>query len=567
MAEELNHITLELGVEQKGQIKVHTQILNDLSSGIYSSPAICIKELVNNSYDADAKKVTIRVKPVQDSITIIDDGYGMNAEDFDRDFAWISKSTKRDAGELSKKLKRPLIGKIGIGFIAVNEICDELEISSSKKGEAFKFTANVNFKDYFKKAKEEEINVEMPISVHRGIIKADYTIINEEDEKDQHYTVIRLLGLKHTVKKILDDKLYYAKKLKEKKRHYDKSYFKSMKDLLEHHYKKKLKSFSDDNEYVKFILDLSSFIPVEYVEDGPIFGEVDNIINSIVGRHRKLDFKVDLDGIYLKKPIFFPKTKSIFANFISFQNKIRVEHDPLSDEVEEDNEIEYEGYFFVQNKILYPRELNGVALRIRGIPIAAHYGYDYTFMRYPTYMNQLFRNWISGEVYIKKGLESAMNIDRASFRVTHPHYLALQEELHRILDDKVFPLTLKLYEHGKQSRDQEKEKGKKENSKKILDTRNIKVRTKPKILTEDQSEETLAAKENILIPLQIVESSSKLTTIEIDETLSKKFKKKDWEYLEEIFLIFEYAFNNSNGDSKKLREIFYKKIDEWKDIK
>src|SRR5690606_14742860 len=139
-----NRINLELDKKQIGNIKVHTQIINDLSSGIYSSPASCIKELVNNSYDADAKNVIIRVKPVYDSITIIDDGKGMNAVDFDSKFAWISHSTKRIDSQLSEKLKRPLIGKIGIGFIAVNEICNELEITSSKEGEEIKFTANIN---------------------------------------------------------------------------------------------------------------------------------------------------------------------------------------------------------------------------------------------------------------------------------------------------------------------------------------------------------------------------------------------------------------------------------------
>ena len=566
MAEELKNITLELDVKQKGQIKVHTQILNDLSSGIYSTPAMCIKELVNNSYDAEAKKVTIRVKPVQDSITIIDNGNGMNAEDFDRDFAWISKSNKRKGGELSKKLKRPLIGKIGIGFIAVNEICDELELSSSKKDEAFKFTANVKFKDYFKNAEENKISVENNKSEHKGIIKAEYTLVNEKEEKKEHYTVIRLLGLKYGVKKLFKDRTYTAKKLKERKKYYGKSDFNSMRDLLEYHYDKKLKSFSDDNEYVKFILDLSSYIPVEYVEDGPITGVDDTIINTIVERHKELDFKVDLDGIYLKKPVYFPKQKYIATDFISFTGIIEVEQDPYDDEPQKENILEYEGYFYVQNKILYPRELNGVALRIRGIPIAAHYGYDYTFMYYPNYVNQLFRNWISGEIYIKKGLESAMNIDRASFRVTHPHYLTLQEELHRILDNKVFPLTWTLYEHGKDSRDKYKEKEKKETSRKILNTQKITVIAKPKSQIKAKIVDTVSAKEIIIAPIQIVESSAKSSIIEIDEAISRKFKKKDWEYLEEVFLIFEYAFTKSNGDAIKLREIFYEKIAEWKDI-
>lgn len=543
-----NEITFDLNVPQSGQIKVHTQILNDLSSGIYSSPATCIKELVNNSYDAEAKNVVIRVKPLQDNITIIDDGNGMNAKDFDEDFAWISKSNKRKKGDVSPTLSRPLIGKIGIGFIAVNEICDELEISSSKKGEKIKFTATVNFREYFEQAELEEIETE---TGEKGIIKALYTLINEEEEEDDHYTIIRLLGLKDGVRKILEDKTYYAQKLKTEKKYYGKSYFKSMKDLLQHHYDKNLRSFSDDNEYVRFILDLSSFIPVEYIENGPIEDADDSVIKEIVEDAKKLDFKVDLDGIYLKKPIFFPKQKGISSDYVSFQNQVE-----LSSNVEDG--IEFKGYFYVQNKILYPREFNGVALRIRGIPIATEFGFDISFMRYPNYMNQIFRNWISGEIYISKGLESAMNIDRSSFRITHPHYLALQEKLHRILDELVFPSTLELYETGKSNRESEREREKKEVQKNILNTNRVNLNVtsvKPK---ENNHE--------ILAPIKITSNKKRSSTIEINQAISKKFRKRDWDYLEEIFVIFEYAFKESNGDVDKLREVFYKKIAAWKNI-
>ena len=89
-------ITLEKGIEQKGDIKVAAQIIQDLSSGIYSSTAVALKELINNSYDADAENVTIRMLPDIDTILITDNGSGMNAIDFDENFAWISKSLNFD---------------------------------------------------------------------------------------------------------------------------------------------------------------------------------------------------------------------------------------------------------------------------------------------------------------------------------------------------------------------------------------------------------------------------------------------------------------------------------------
>ena len=187
-------ITLEKDKVQNGSIKVSSDIVNDLSSGIYSSPASCIKELINNSFDADATLVTIRIKPISDIITIIDNGNGMNALDFDQNFAWISKSNKRNQGSFSKT-KRPLIGKIGIGFIAVNEICDELEIISTKKDESFKLTSTINFKKF----RTEDVETD------EGIIKGGYELINSDEDTDEHYTIIRLIGLKKTVKNILND--------------------------------------------------------------------------------------------------------------------------------------------------------------------------------------------------------------------------------------------------------------------------------------------------------------------------------------------------------------------------
>lgn len=62
----------------------------------------------------------------------------MNYLDFDSKFLWISRSDKRDTSLLIKS-GRPIIGEIGIGFVAVSEICNEKTIISTKEGEDFKF--------------------------------------------------------------------------------------------------------------------------------------------------------------------------------------------------------------------------------------------------------------------------------------------------------------------------------------------------------------------------------------------------------------------------------------------
>lgn len=410
-------ITLEKDNVQNGSIKVSSDIVNDLSSGIYSSPASCIKELINNSFDADATLVTIRIKPISDIITIIDNGNGMNALEFDQNFAWISKSNKRNRG-LFSIAERPLIGKIGIGFIAVNEICDKLEIISTKKGEPLKLTSTIDFKKF----RTEDVETD------EGIIKGGYELINSDEDTDEHYTIIRLISLTKTVKDILNDRQYYSGIAESKNKDFSKNHFKSMKNILEHHYKKNLNTFSEDNAYVQFIIDLASYIPVEYIDGGPIEGINDNIIQEIKSFHEKLNFKVDLDGIFLKKPIYFPKRDDVKFRFKSFEKELNID-----DEI-----LKFKGYFYTQNKLLIPRELNGISIKIKNIPIAERFGFDTSFMDYPIYTEQIFRNWISGEIYVLEGLEDAMNIDRKSFRKTHPHYIELQNFMHKFLKEEIF---------------------------------------------------------------------------------------------------------------------------------
>src|SRR4051812_40023366 len=137
----------------KGQIRVASRIIDYLSSGLYPSPAACLKELVNNGYDADATRVDILVKPDADRIIIRDDGHGMSREEFQKHFDRISESHKRDQSDRTKS-GRPKIGKIGIGFIAANELCNVMQVYSTKKGSTDLLHITINF-DEMRKPPEE----------------------------------------------------------------------------------------------------------------------------------------------------------------------------------------------------------------------------------------------------------------------------------------------------------------------------------------------------------------------------------------------------------------------------
>ncbi|TRZ49252.1 MAG: hypothetical protein D4S01_08970 [Dehalococcoidia bacterium] len=172
-------LELKIGEPQTVHMKVSAQILEHLSKGIYRNPAGAIKELISNAYDADAREVIVRAKPEIDSFSITDDGEGMNYSDFEENFLFISRSSKRDQGIYTKKFHRPIIGKIGIGFIAVSQICDRMTIISSKMGEGFKFEAEIDF-GKFRKTK----------SIKKDIYElSEVTLTNYPEESNVQYTI------------------------------------------------------------------------------------------------------------------------------------------------------------------------------------------------------------------------------------------------------------------------------------------------------------------------------------------------------------------------------------------
>jgi HSP90 family molecular chaperone len=149
-----------------GQISVAARIIDYLSSGLYRSPAACLKELVNNSYDADATRTDIYVKPDADRIIVEDNGTGMNRKEFENHFQRISESHKRGSGETTDK-GRKKIGLIGIGFIAANELCREMEVFSTKSGSTELLYVTINFDEMSRPPEERRKST-------GEFVKADY---------------------------------------------------------------------------------------------------------------------------------------------------------------------------------------------------------------------------------------------------------------------------------------------------------------------------------------------------------------------------------------------------------
>lgn len=116
-------------------IKIGLRLLETLTSALYDDPLVLFREYVQNSVDAyttvssdkkfDAFSVDIQIDGKEKKITIHDNGYGINSEDFLKKMKAIGAS---DKGSLNNQ-----IGFRGIGRLSAMPFCEKLKFTNKCK--------------------------------------------------------------------------------------------------------------------------------------------------------------------------------------------------------------------------------------------------------------------------------------------------------------------------------------------------------------------------------------------------------------------------------------------------
>lgn len=127
--------------QPKFQMSINLQVLNHLVLNLYSNTSAVLSEVVANAWDADAKEVLIEING--DSISITDNGIGMNLSDINNKYLTVGYQKRSESG-LSPILHRPVMGRKGIGKLSLFSIANVVEVYSKKDGEikGFKIDAN-----------------------------------------------------------------------------------------------------------------------------------------------------------------------------------------------------------------------------------------------------------------------------------------------------------------------------------------------------------------------------------------------------------------------------------------
>ena len=411
------------------EIQVSSKILGHISAGIYRSPAGAIKELVSNAFDADATRVTITTNwPSFDIITCRDNGSGMTQEKFEEIMTReIGDSDKRVAtdGDVDDvtNLERPIIGWLGIGMLGVAQICHEFKVISHHKETQTAFSASIRLADFLRE-KVSDISpgqaAEQPIDVGQFRVE----LVDYDPNNAGTYVIAS------------DMRSAFVKKFRDNSGENPlPSRFPEF--LKEIHRARSVKSLS---EYRQMVWELTVACPVPYKDDSPfdwnkieVKPEFKKQLIELQHSLSAYQFEVVVDGLSLRKPNQYPlvspqvpKLEQITGKLFSVNRTLKVY----------DRTLKLSGYIYLQNsRAVEPMELRGLLVRIRNIAIGT---YDPTLFKYPKIPSPRF-NWLSGEIYVEKGLEFALNIDRDSFNEIHPHFVKLKEIIHNLLKDEVFP--------------------------------------------------------------------------------------------------------------------------------
>lgn len=114
---------------------ISLSVLNHLGRNLYRSFITVIGEAISNSWDADANNVYIEINRDNNTMSVVDDGDGMDDDDFQNKFLKIGYSKRKDGNTISNK-NRPFIGRKGIGKLALLSCAKEIEIATIKNGKS-----------------------------------------------------------------------------------------------------------------------------------------------------------------------------------------------------------------------------------------------------------------------------------------------------------------------------------------------------------------------------------------------------------------------------------------------
>jgi hypothetical protein len=401
------------------KIHVHEKALAHLSRGLYRSPASALRELVSNGWDANATTVRITTNyPHFFQLAIEDNGDGFTAKEFERLMGGgIGNSEKRPQFRVLMN-DRPIIGRLGIGMLGIAQICGSFTVTSKMRN-GTGFRAKVHLYDLLKEKLDRAPEDDDSTSVSE-IDVGTYDFDNKFDlSKAKYGTAIVADDVHPTFVRAFQQSLGAP--------HFQPppaEWLKAVQIVSRVH------TIQELGDYWRLLWELSASCPIPYLSDSCV---PKKLIADEQAKLESYNFKVIVDGLELRKPVLLKGNPAGYTT-----KEIPEQHlTPYG------KDLRFHGYIAVQEGLqLKPDELRGILIRIKNVAIGY---YDPSMLDY-RYNEGPRSRWITGEIYVTEGLEDALNIDRDSFNRFHPQFRAVQEHVHELLRNEVFPAVYKQIE-------------------------------------------------------------------------------------------------------------------------
>lgn len=203
--------SVDTGEVVQAQLSTSQRIIARVTDGIYREPWAAFRELIANSYDADATRVIVDTgAPDFKQVVVRDDGNGMTPQTVAYIINSIGGSSKRthlgeqyntvasDSVNRSPK-GRTLIGKIGIGLFAVAQLTQHFQIITKAKGSNIRTSATIKLtthdEDQLAEGDEDDEYI-------AGVVAIAVESV-PESEIDTHGTSIVLYDLRPEIRRSL----------------------------------------------------------------------------------------------------------------------------------------------------------------------------------------------------------------------------------------------------------------------------------------------------------------------------------------------------------------------------
>jgi len=171
--------------------------------------------------------------------------------------------------------------------------------------------------------------------------------------------------------------------------------------------------------YHQFLYELALMSPVPYFDDAPITMRSE-ILQPKKKELRRFNFSLRVDNRLLYKPQLLPS-----GALSPSADEVIIRQLYFDDHID-GSQLRYYGYLYWQNSENKPSAIRGIQLYIRNVGIGL---YDQTLLNFSKVDSSFKGGQISGEIYVEKGLERALKVDRESFRETDAHYVVLQHQI------------------------------------------------------------------------------------------------------------------------------------------